>query len=185
MNHRSPHVARRGGRAGCRRACAVRQIAAARPACHAAPVAAGAGRRRRSWVVRLGGVFCRVPRIRDPTRGDRRETVKKARTRVPYSISNTRPGRVENGTERRRKDRYASRHALARARARHASTLKRVKVGGGSRIRSLSHASRDARADLILDPCRSPHGDRLTNPRTAPHAHGPCACGGLRPSISV
>ena len=43
----------------------------------------------------------------------------------------------------------------------------------------------DARAHLILDPCRSPHGGRLTNPRTAPHAHGPCACGGLRPSISV
>jgi hypothetical protein len=60
----------------------------------------------------------------------------------------------------------------------------RVPEVGGEPIRWL-FTPFDARADFILDPCRSPHGGRLTNPRTAPHAHGPCACGGLRASISV
>ena len=30
----------------------------------------------------------------------------------------------------------------------------------------------DARADIILDPCRSPHGGRLKDPMTWLHAHG-------------
>ena len=40
----------------------------------------------------------------------------------------------------------------------------------------------DARADIILDPCRSPHGGRLTNPITPRHTHGPCACRRFGPS---
>jgi hypothetical protein len=37
----------------------------------------------------------------------------------------------------------------------------------------------DARADIILHPCRSPHGGRLKNPRTWAHAQGPSACAHL------
>ena len=55
---------------------------------------------------------------------------------------------------------------------------------GGQPIRSL-FTPFDARADIILDPCRSPHGGRLKDPMTWPHAHGPCACSRLGPSISA
>ena len=37
----------------------------------------------------------------------------------------------------------------------------------------------DARADIILSPCRSPHGGHLTNPMTWAHAQGPSACAHL------
>ena len=43
----------------------------------------------------------------------------------------------------------------------------------------------DARADIILYPCRSPHGGRLKDPMTWLHAHGPCACSRQGPSISA
>ena len=56
-----------------------------------------------------------------------------------------------------------------------ASYLNKGRGAGWEPVRSL-FTPFDARADIILDPCRSPHGGRLTNPRwTAPHAHGPCA----------
>jgi hypothetical protein len=43
----------------------------------------------------------------------------------------------------------------------------------------------DAPADIILDPCRSPHGGRLKDPTTRGRAHGPSACPRLGPSISA
>ena len=52
------------------------------------------------------------------------------------------------------------------------------------RIRSL-FTPFDARADIILYPCRSPHGGRLKDPMTWLHAHGPCACSHQGPSISA
>ena len=55
---------------------------------------------------------------------------------------------------------------------------------GGQPVRSL-FTPFDARADFILYPCRSPHGGRLTSPITPRHAHGPCACRRLGPSISA
>ena len=55
---------------------------------------------------------------------------------------------------------------------------------GGQPIRSL-FTPFDARADIILYPCRSPHGGRLKDPMTWLHAHGPCACSRQGPSISA
>jgi len=60
----------------------------------------------------------------------------------------------------------------------------------GERTRSL-FTPRDARAEIecaefILYPCRSPHGGRLTHPRTWVCAHGSCAHTRLHgPSISA
>ena len=54
----------------------------------------------------------------------------------------------------------------------------------GERIRRL-FTPFDARADIILYPCRSPHGGRLKDPMTWLHAHGPCACSRQGPSISA
>ena len=69
-------------------------------------------------------------------------------------------------------------HATAASAARGAVTL------GGQPIRSL-FTPFDARADIILYPCRSPHGGRLKDPMTWLHAHGPCACSRQGPSISA
>ena len=44
---------------------------------------------------------------------------------------------------------------------------------------------RDARADLILYPCRSPHGGRLKDPMTWLHAQGPSACSRQGPNGSA
>ena len=54
----------------------------------------------------------------------------------------------------------------------------------GQRVRRL-FTPFDARADIILDPCRSPHGGRLKDPITRGRAHGPSACPRLGPSISA
>ena len=43
----------------------------------------------------------------------------------------------------------------------------------------------DARADIILYPCRSPHGGRLKDPMTWLHAQGPSACSRQGPNGSA